>query len=119
MTKLSKKVLYWTPRILGIAFAAFVTLFALDVFSEGRGLWDAIVALLMHLIPTAVIVIALIIGWKRELLGAILFIGLALFYLYWGWGQFPKITYLMMSGPPFLIGVIFLMGWVFRRELKA
>ena len=119
MNKLSKKVLYWTPRVLGILFAAFVTLFAFDVFGEDKAVGETIVALLMHLIPTAVIVIALIIGWKRELMGAILFIGLALFYLYWGWGQFPKITYLMMSGPPFFIGVIFLMGWVFRRELKV
>jgi len=119
MTKLSKKVLYWMPRILGIAFATFVILFALDVFGEGLSFSDTAVALLWHLVPAAVVVIALVIGWKRELTGAILFIGLALFYLYWGWGQFPKITYLMMSGPPFLIGVLFLTGWVFRREIKA
>ena len=30
-----KRLLFWTPRILCIAFAFFVSLLALDVFGEG------------------------------------------------------------------------------------
>jgi hypothetical protein len=30
-----KQLLFWTPRVLGILFAAFVSMFALDVFGKG------------------------------------------------------------------------------------
>ena len=33
-----KRVLYWTPRVLGILFALFISIFALDVFGEGYSL---------------------------------------------------------------------------------
>ena len=37
MNKSVKPVLFWTPRILCILFAIFISLFALDVFGEGYG----------------------------------------------------------------------------------
>ena len=53
------KLLFWSPRVLGILIAIFVSLFALDVFAEGSSSWEIVVALAMHLIPTFVILIAL------------------------------------------------------------
>ena len=46
-------VLYWAPRILSIIFAGFISLFALDVFNEGHSFWETLLALAVHLIPTA------------------------------------------------------------------
>jgi hypothetical protein len=60
MNKTTKRVLFWTPRIVCILFAIFISLFAVDVFSAGYSLPKTILALLMHLIPTGVIVIVLI-----------------------------------------------------------
>ena len=114
-----KRVLFWTPRVLCILFAMFLSLFALDVFSEGYGFWETIVALLLHLVPTFIVVIALVIAWRWEWIGAILFIALALFYLVWTWGRFPWITYLTISGPLFLVGALFLINWVYRAELRT
>jgi len=48
MTKASKRVLYWTPRTLSIAFIAFLSLFALDVFGPGQGFWKTLLALTMQ-----------------------------------------------------------------------
>jgi hypothetical protein len=61
--------LYWVPRILGILFAIFISIFALDVFMEGYGFWETVVALVMHLVPTAIIFIVLLIAWRWERLG--------------------------------------------------
>jgi hypothetical protein len=33
-------ILYWAPRLLGILFSLFVSIFALDVFGQGYGFWE-------------------------------------------------------------------------------
>lgn len=73
-------LLFWAPRILAILFAIFVSLFALDVFTESRGAGATLLALLIHLIPTYLVVICLIVAWRREWVGAILFVCLAVLF---------------------------------------
>ena len=72
MNKPTKRLLFWTPRIMCILFAVFVSLFAFDVFGEGYGFWKTLLALLMHLIPTGIILIGVLflLNWpcRRELL---------------------------------------------------
>jgi hypothetical protein len=93
--------------------AIFLSIFALDVFDESHGFWETMLALLIHLVPTVFVVVALVIAWQREGLGAILFIALPLFYLVMRRGQSW-----IISGPLFLVGVLFLFNWIFRTELK-
>jgi len=94
-------------------------MFAADVFGERYGFWETVVALLIHLVPTYIVIIALVVAWRRDWIGAILFIGLAVFYLVWAWGRFTWINYLVMSGPLFLVGVLFLVNWLYRVELRS
>jgi len=119
MKKITKRVLFWTPRIICIVFAVFISIFAFDVFEQGYGILKTIIALLIHLIPTGIVVIILVISWRWEWVGAILFNALAVFYLVWYWGKFPWINYLALSGPLFLVGVLFLINWVYRIELRT
>ncbi len=119
MNTSTKRVLFWTPRVLGILFAMFISLFALDVFSGGYGFWETILALLIHLVPTYIVVIALVIAWRWEWVGAILFIALAVFYVVWAWGRFPLVVYLSISGPLALVGVLFLFNWIYRAQLRT
>lgn len=88
MKNLTKRSLFWTPRILGVVFALFISLFALDVFSEGNGFWRTAIALALHLIPTFVILAALAVAWRREWVGATFFPGLGVLYLVMTWGRF-------------------------------
>lgn len=76
----STKVLYWTARILCILAILFISLFALDSVSSERTFWQNATALLMNLIPSFVLLAALIIAWKWEKTGGIILtiIGLAL-----------------------------------------
>lgn len=113
-----KRTLYWTPRVLCVLFAGFVSLFALDVFSAGYGIRDTIIALLIHLVPTYLVVIATAISWRYELIGACLFMGLGVWYIVMVWGKFPWMTYAMISGPLFLVGGLFLLNRLYRDELR-
>jgi hypothetical protein len=112
-------VLFWTPRALCLLFAVFLSLFALDVFGEGRGPWGTLVALFMHLIPTWIVLIVLAISWHREWAGAILFAALGVRYLVMAWGRFHWSAYVVISGPLFLVGTLFLIDWLYQARLGA
>ncbi len=81
MNKTTRGFLFWTPRIVCILFALFISLFALDVFEEDYSVFQTIIALLIHLIPTGIIVLVLVLSWRREWIGAFLFISFAMLYL--------------------------------------
>ena len=105
------KALYWAPRVLGILAAAFVSIFALDVFGEGHSFWQTLLALAIHLIPTYILIIIVIIAWKWELAGGIIYIILGLFYIaIFSRRGFPIVTYVSISGPLFLAGILFLLN---------
>ena len=73
MTQISRRALFWTPRGLSIVFIAFLSLFSMDVFSEHLGFWQTALALAMHLIPSFVLIAALILAWRWEWIGAALY----------------------------------------------
>lgn len=72
------KLFHWLPRILCIMAILFISLFALDAFSYGESTWDQILGFLMHLIPSFVLIGILLIAWKWEKIGGIIFILLGL-----------------------------------------
>ncbi|MFH1331947.1 MAG: hypothetical protein ABIH63_01555, partial [archaeon] len=72
---------YWTPRILTIIFILFISMFALDIFSEDYTPIQIIIGLFMHLIPSFILIIALIIAWKYEIVGGVVFISAGIFYI--------------------------------------
>jgi hypothetical protein len=113
-----KRLLFWTPRILGLLFAAFISIFALDVFDEHHGFWETALALGMHLIPTAILLVLLALSWRWGWIGAVLFPALGALYLVNFWGRFPWSVYAIISGPMFLLGILFLLNWIFRAELR-
>ena len=71
--KTSIKLLHWTPRIICILSILFVSLFALDSFSPDLTIWQQIGDFLMHLIPSFALLILLIIAWKWEFIGGVIF----------------------------------------------
>lgn len=117
MSGYSRRILFWAPRALGLAFALFLSIFALDVFGEGYGFWNTVLALAMHLIPTAIVVVALVLAWRWEWIGAVLFAAAGTLYLV-NTLRHPD-WILLVSGPLFLIAVLFLVNWLNRAKLHA
>ena len=111
--------LTWAPRILTLLFAAFISIFAADAIPEWHGLWDALLRVALHLIPTAVVLVILAISWRREWVGAILFTALGALYSIAFWGRFHWSAYAAISGPLVLIGLLFLSSWWCRSKRRA
>jgi len=102
------RFLYWSPRILGLLFTAFSAIFALGVFGLGLVWWETLLALAMHLIPTALIALLLAVAWRWEWVGGVLLTAAGLLYTVWargeGWAD-------PVAVPLMVIGLLFLVGW--------
>lgn len=123
MTKPMAQVLYWAPRVLGLLFALFVSVFSLDVsgfaFGQAYGFWNTIVTLVLHLTRVYLLVIAVAIGWRWDWMGTILFFGISLWFLIEAWAF--RATTLNVAGilsitvPPVVIGLLFLVSWFIQK----
>jgi hypothetical protein len=102
-------------------------MFALDVFRESHGLWQTLAALAMHLIPSFVLVGALILAWRWEWIGAALYAAAGTLYVILTFLRpVPPVLRLIwivsIAGPAFVISALFLLNWLkparFTREDK-
>jgi hypothetical protein len=106
-------VLRWTPRIICILFIAAISLFACDAFGHDTGFWKTLLAFLAHLLPTFSMIFILYLSWKRAWIGGILFILAGIAYMVWKGVEYPVVFI-----PLFLVGILFLLSWFFREEVK-
>jgi len=123
MFHLSNRFLFWAPRALSIALIAFLSMFAMDVFGENLGFWETAQALAIHLIPSIVLIAALILAWRWEWIGATLYGAAGLLYFFWvATLSRPvppaiRIVWVLgIAGPAFLIAALFLVNWINRRK---
>jgi hypothetical protein len=119
------RVIYWTPRVLSILFLLFLALFSLDVFDTDLGFWGTVAGLFMHNIPALVLLAVLIVSWKHEIVGGVVFILAGMVYIVWLLktilGDTPHQWDILswsftISGPAFLIGTLFLVGWYRKKK---
>lgn len=124
MTALSRTTLFWTPRVLATAYIVFLSLFAMDVFGEGYSFWKTILALAIHLIPTFILIGGLILAWRWEWIGAVLFAVAGGLYV----GMVSRLHLpgavklnwiLTIAGPAFLVAAMFLANWWKRGEMHV
>lgn len=107
----SEKLFHWAPRILSIGFVLFLSLFSLDVFSEYSG-YQIILPLFMHLLPSIILLIVIIIAWKYDLVGAVVFLGFpALYVLDVGLTR-PLSWYLAIVMPSTIVGILYFISWI-------
>lgn len=112
----SAKTIRVAARLLSGLYAAFLSIFSMDVFGEHLGFWKTILALFMHLIPVWLVLLILWISWKRPLVGGIIYPLLGILYIVFAWRRFIFITYLFIAGPMFLLGGLYLADYYQRRK---
>ncbi|HKW99839.1 MAG TPA: hypothetical protein VJN43_19015 [Bryobacteraceae bacterium] len=117
MAQSAIRLVYWAPRALGIALVIFLSLFALDVFDEGLGFRQTLAALGMHLIPSGVLVITLVLAWRWEWIGAAVFGAAGTLYTIWAW-RHPNWV-MLIGGPLFVVAALFIMSWINRAQFRA
>ena len=117
--KTTLKILYWTPRVLCILAILFVSLFALDAFNPKLSVWQQLKDFLIHLIPSFILLAILIVAWKREIIGGIIFtligLGLSPFLFKHNYAMNNSvgaslITVLFIAFPFVLVGILFILN---------
>lgn len=111
------KFIFWTPRIILIIFALFLVIFSFDVFDSCNSFLSCTLALFMHNLPSIILLIILLISWKYELFGGIIFtifgiicLIVLLYNLFLGYNKGNPI-FIIGSIVFLLIGILFLIGW--------
>jgi len=115
------KLIYWSPRIAGIAIIFFVSLFALDVFEEGYTIGEMLIGFLMHMLPSFALIIGLVLAWRWEWIGFLGFIVIACFFMILILSNDPLgnlRTVLLFSAPMFVIALLFGVNWQWRKDLR-
>ncbi len=125
--KYSPKFFYWLPRILCILSILFVSSFAFDTFTSEESFMVQFGEFILHIIPSLVLLFLLIVTWKKELLGGVIFMILGL-----GFSPYVfKMNYNMnhsfwmslgiimtITIPFFIVGVLFLVSY-FKKKKKV
>ena len=112
------------PRILSIIFVLFLTILSGDVFEENLDFWQTVLGLLIHNIPALLLAVIVWISWKYEIVGGIAFILAGIVHMVFSiiretidpWYITLAIS-LVLDGPAFLIGILFLVGWFKKKKI--
>ena len=104
MSPHARSAVLWAPQIFGILLTAFVALFALDSF-DSRSFVQALPDFAMHLIPAALVGVAVVLGLRFPWVGAGVALALAIAYAVMVRGRADWI--LVISGPLALLAVLF------------
>ncbi|MEE4194136.1 MAG: hypothetical protein V2J07_02955 [Anaerolineae bacterium] len=116
MKEPKKTVWFWLPRVIGILFTLFISLFGFDVFNMGIGFPEIILAFFMDMLPAILVAAVVALAWRWEWIGAILSLGLALFYLFGTNFDLDIVVILLIPGPLIVLGVLWLVAWLQKRN---
>lgn len=124
MTNLSRRSIFWVPRVLSMAFIAFISMFALDAFADAHGFWGILLALGVHLIPAFILTLCLVLAWRWEWVGAVLYGAAGMSYVVWVLNlPLPAATKLnwtlIIAAPAFALAALFLANWLNRDQLHV
>ncbi|MBN2567768.1 hypothetical protein JXB02_06830 [Candidatus Woesearchaeota archaeon] len=101
MARRARGTLWWLPRVLGILYILFISLFAFDVPILSIGF-------LMHMLPSLLLVVALVIGWRWPIVGGWIFLMMGIAFVFFFNTYRQILSLLLISGPPIVLGVLFL-----------
>jgi len=123
--KKSIKIIHWTPRFLCILAILFISIFSLDAFGHGKPFWNQIGDFLMHLIPSFILAGILLLAWKKEIIGGVIFILIGAIATPWVYshnfamnqsvGQTIGIV-MTLTAPFVLVGVLFIIGHYMKKK---
>ena len=127
--KTSINVIHWAPRILCILSILFISIFAADALEHGTTIWQRLASLSMHLIPTFILTTLLIVAWKWEYVGGVLFIiiGIAsspfIFMINYNRNHFSIAqslgVILAINFPFVVVGILFIISHYMKKRQTA
>jgi hypothetical protein len=101
------KILFLAPRVLAIIYILFIGIFSLG--NEGVGI-------IIELLPAVLLIIILILTWKKPVSGGIIFLILGVLFTLFFHTTRTVLTFFLVSLPPILIGILLLLSRILKRE---
>lgn len=106
------KVIRWAPRIAAIMIIFFTSLFSLDVFESGGKPLELLGGFLIHNIPSIIMIVLLVLAWKRPVVGFVVFLLAALgFTVFFVRGSDPLPVLLLFVLPLLMVALLFYASW--------
>lgn len=107
------KILHISATTIAILYTILFILLSLDSFEDYKELWEAFLALLIHLIPVYFLITGIIISWKYPLIGGIFFFLLGIVFSIF-FKQRTLLSFLIIHLPPVAIGILFILSYIIR-----
>jgi|SRR5665647_2507468 len=106
---MKSRIFYWIPRVLAVVSILFMTMFSLDAFNGNESFGMKMLGFLMSNIPVLIVTAILVVAWKREFAGGILFIlsfiaGTIFFHSFTG-----NPGSIVVIAPFLIIGILFIL----------
>lgn len=95
------------PRVLAVLFILFVSLFALDSFPGEAPFLQEFAGFLIHLIPSFVMIVLLVVSWNRPLVGGWSFALLSVLFTGFFGTYRSLLEFSILSFPLVVISVLF------------
>ena len=105
----------------------FISLFTADAFAPELTMWQQIAAFIIHLIPSFILIIFLVIAWRWELIGGIIFtligIGLSPFVYIMNYRMNHSIwmslgIILSITIPFIIVGILFIINHYNKKKIR-
>lgn len=109
----------WIPRVLIITFIAFFSLFSLDAFSGSAPIPEKLATFLIHMLPSFVMVLFLVISWNRAVTAGVLFIILGVVFTFFYHTYEQASSFFTISLIPIFAGLMFLVPSIIRRRTSS
>ena len=109
-----QRIVWWSPRLLGVLFSVFLGAFALDAFGNGTSTFDALRDFIIHLAPAGIMFAIVLLAWRWERLGGVMFFMLALAY---GVLTRGRVSWMVTISAPLIVeGALFLWSSLMPRS---
>ncbi len=100
---------------IGILYAFALLVFAADVFSKDQNISQTLIDLVLHFIPTVIVLLLVVIAHQRPLIGSIIFAVNGIVYIITGWDNLHWTAHLLIAGPLMLISILYIISYKSNR----
>ncbi len=108
-----RKIFYWSARLLAIVMIFTIARMQLSGVNLDQPLGQALVSLLSHLWMTLLLIAALAIAWRWEIIGAVIYFGITVFIVL-DMGKTEPLYYLFLAAPHATTAVLFLISGLMK-----
>jgi hypothetical protein len=100
-----------TATSIGVLYALTLLVFAVDVFNKEQSISQTVFDVCLHLVPTGVVLLFVLVGYKNPLIGAIICLVSALIYIISGWSNMHWTAHVVIAGPLLVLSILYIMGY--------